>query len=152
MNWKRTALVLAFIVGFLGYEIFKQAHAQTYVTMSVASYHLDRETPRNERNWGLGFEQEVARDMRFAAGMYRNSSRIDSTYLGVSWTPWHAGDFKFGGFLGGFTGYAIDAKYGLLPVVTYERGKWGANLTLAPTQGGEKQSGVFGLQLKYLLK
>lgn len=143
---------LALLFGALLLGECSKALSQTYVTMSVASYHLDRETPRNERNWGLGFEQEVAKDVRFAAGMYRNSSRIDSTYLGVSWTPWRAGDFKFGGFLGGFTGYAIDAKYGLLPVVTYERGKWGANLTLAPTQGGEKQSGVFGLQLKYQLK
>lgn len=152
MNYKRIALVFAFIVGFLGYEVFKQAHAQTYVTASVASYHLDRSKTHNEQNWGLGFEHEVYKDTRLAAGFYRNSNYIDSTYVGVAWTPLTLGDFKFGGFGGIFTGYAIDMKPGILPVATYERGSWGANLTYAPTTGGKNTSGVFGLQLKYLLK
>lgn len=152
MNWKRTALVLAFIVGFLGFEVFKKAHAQTYVTASVASYHLDRSKHHNEQNWGLGFEHEVYQDVRLTAGFYRNSNYLDSTYVGVAWMPLKLGDFKFGGFGGGFTGYAIDIKWGILPVMAYERGNWGANLTYAPTTGGKDSSGVLGLQLKYLLK
>lgn len=145
---KAAAAIMAVVLSMCG----TPAPAQTYVTASVASYHLDRSTHHNERNWGLGFEQGVYKDVRFAAGFYRNSNYLDSTYIGIAWTPLHWGDFRAGVFGGEFTGYAIDAKWGVLPVVSYERGRWGANLTLAPTQGTEKQSGVFGLQLKYLLK
>lgn len=130
----------------------KAQGSEVYAVVSAASYHFDRSKKRNEQNWGAGFEVGVAQDLRLAAGMYRNSNYIDSTYFGGAWTPLKLGDFRLGAFAGGFTGYDIDIKWGLLPVLTWERGRLGANLTLAPTQGDEKSSAVLGLQLKYQLR
>lgn len=153
MTWKHMALILAFIVGFLGYEVTKPACGQTYAVASVASYHFDRSKKRNEENWGLGFEHGVTADTRLVAGFYRNSNYLDSTYVGAAWLPLRAGNWRFGAFGGAFTGYDIDIKWGLLPIAAYEHPNgWGANFTLAPTVGSEKTSYVAGLQLKYRIK
>lgn len=123
----------------------------TWLTASVLSYHFDRKEKYNETNFGLGFEQTLNDNWRLVAGTFRNSQRIDSTYMGVVWNPLHFGRWHFGALVGQFTGYEIDALYGVLPVATYEHNKWGVNFALAPP-AGNNDSAVLGIQIKWKLK
>jgi hypothetical protein len=114
--------------------------------VSGFSYHLTK-GDYNQKNWGLGFEQTVSKDWSFVAGGFRNSNRIDSTYIGAAYMPLHYGNFKAGVFVGQVTGYAIDAIYGAMPVVSYERKTWGINGTFMPAT--DNSTGAIGVQFKW---
>lgn len=130
-----------------------------YLDRNIRAYHLDRAKKDlmdyNEVNPGLGIEHDSG-DWRQMFGQYKNSLRGNSNYALLGYTPLHYdtpyGNFKFGGVVGGVTGYP------LMPVVpaagllgTYDYGKFGANLIATPTVtvNGNQVDGFLGLQGRY---
>ena len=125
--------------------------ADTWVVGTVASHHFEHPDTHNERNFGLGFETDVARDVRAIGGFYKNSNYRETVYAGAAWLPFRVGNFRLGAAGVLATGYApypvVPAIFG---VVTYERQNWGVNLGFIPPASSIKQPAVLGLQFKLL--
>lgn len=56
------------------------AHADDYLTTTLASHHRDREAGYNEANYGLGIKHD-----QMIAGFYRNSHYRTSYYAGYEY-------------------------------------------------------------------
>jgi hypothetical protein len=128
---------------------------ETWLVGSVGSYHFEREKKYCEFNPGIGIEHAVAENTRVVVGQYTNSFCRPSAYLGVSYAALTYGHFKLGAAIIAVTGYEKTAKkdnqaqeimLAPLGVLAYERGRYGANIILAPPHG--EFSGALGLQLK----
>lgn len=126
------------------------ARADTWLVATVASYHTNREVEHNERNWGLGFEQDIWQDSRLVGGFYKNSYYRQSQYLGITYMPFRLGPVRLGAMFGGVTGYDPGVQPIVLPTISIEGKRWGANLGVAPSS--TKGVGVLGLQIKYNLE
>ena len=122
------------------------AWAETWISAPIASYHLKRDSDKNERNVGLGVEHSISERSRIAGGLYRNSNNIDSGYLVGVWCSYRSTRWCAGGLAGLVTGYERHAIVMGGAVLAYERKSWGANLLVFPKDGG-----VFGVQLKWRL-
>ena len=126
--------------------------AETWVTATLASKHINAETKQEEANWGVGIEQDMARNWRTVAGMYRNSNRRDSLYFGLSWHPLKVGNWRLGAvgmFVGGYeTQKHQELVKAVIPVITYERKGWGMNIPIVPAT--KDNAGAIGLQVKFL--
>jgi hypothetical protein len=131
------------------------AQAETWIVGSVGSYHLERGKNYCEFNPGLGIEHTLSDDARAVIGQYNNSFCLPSAYLGVSYQPLKYGNFRLGSAFIMVSGYddgikkkneQQDVLFAPLGVLSYERGKYGANLVMVPPHGEFK--GALGLQLK----
>ena len=142
LSWLICAVVLALI--FAPHE----ARADTWGVATITSHHFDRSAGHNERNFGVGIEQDVRPGLRAVVGFYDNSFNRTTIYLGVAFMPLHIGDFSFGLVGALASGYSSDRRFLpiALPVVQYERSGWGANIGVVP--GTKESPGVVGLQLK----
>ena len=119
------------------------AHAETWISSSVLSYHLDRDSGKNERNFGVGIKHFVDERNVIAAGVYRNSNDIDSGYL-VGGRCFYRSSYACGGGIFGLvTGYEEHAIVMGGLVLTLHGKTWGASLAYFP-----KDSGVFALQIE----
>lgn len=116
--------------------------AETYATLFTHSYHFKRPTLYNENNWGLGFEHTLTDSWRAAAGIYRNSTRHDTVYVGGIYAPIRDYGFRVGAVLGLATGYNHSVVPLFFPTLSYEYRDVGVNIILVP-------SSVVGLQLKW---
>jgi len=115
-------------VGFLA-----SCFAQTYVTATLGSLHLDRSHQYNEKNLGLGIEHVVQGDLRAHAGFYRNSFYTNTTYLMASYTPLTVWGAKLGPVGGVGTGYSKSGPvplFGLAVLIEDKRG--GVNIIINP--------------------
>ena len=126
------------------------ALAETWMTVTLASKHFNAESKQEEMNYGVGIEQDMARNVRAVAGTYRNSNRRDSLYFGLSWHPLKAGDWRFGAvamLVGGYeTAKHPELIKAVVPVISYETKKWGLNIPLIPAT--KDNAGAVGLQFK----
>jgi hypothetical protein len=124
--------------------------AETWLVASVASYHVNRAIDHNERNPGLGIEQDIGWGVRAVAGAYENSEYRRTVYAGVLAAPLELGRFRVGATFGLATGYAEqcgrDPCAVVVPTVTYELGRFGVNALIAPPSRNNR--GVIGLQVK----
>ena len=133
------SLLLFALLSLIGYS----AHAETWLSSSVLSFHLDRDSGKNERNFGVGIKHFVDERNVIAAGVYRNSNDIDSGYL-VGGRCFYRSSYACGGGIFGLvTGYEEHAIVMGGLVLTLHGKKWGASLAYFP-----KDSGVFGLQIE----
>ena len=106
-----------------------------WVSVMTRSYHNDRTQGYNEKNWGLGIEQDIYKGWRFSVGTYRNSFSRRSTYIGGLYTPIHFGNnsqWSFGGTLGLVSGYKGGVLPYAAPVLTWEGKKVGVNILSIP--------------------
>jgi len=122
---------------------------EKFLTANLTSYHFDRSKKRNEKNYGIGYEEKDG-DFSKMAGIYKNSFNKNSLYGLMGYTPVHIGNVDagvLGGAVSGYHKYPIPAL-GLL--MQYDNGKYGANLTAMPPASikGKKMNGFLGLQLK----
>jgi hypothetical protein len=140
-----TALVvglLAWGAFFAGVGLLARVCAQSWVTASVTSYHLERKG-QNEVNPGLGLERPIAPALRAVAGGYVNSSNNLSLYGGVVYGAWALGPARLGALAALATGY--DARPVLIggPALSLEGRELGVNVLFIPAGRG-----VIGVQLK----
>lgn len=129
------------------------AHADTFLTVSDYSYHLNRERAEkkdlNERNLGVGIEQTVSETVSAVGGYYKNSFYRPSFYAGAQWLPLSLGPVRIGAQGGAVTGYSNSAARPYAAAVAEVMiGKFGANFIAIPP-AAKVGSGVLTVQLKY---
>ena len=120
-----------------------------WISATTRSYHADREAGFNERNWGIGAEYELAPEWRAIGGTYKNSVFRRSNYVGLHWTPLRFGNWRLGAIGGAVSGYpGYNYGWGPLaaPVLSWESGRFGANLIALPKI--EEIAAVVALQIK----
>ncbi|MGE0558008.1 MAG: hypothetical protein AB7E73_03415 [Burkholderiales bacterium] len=128
---------------------------QLWLNAGTLSYHFDRGRDFREDNVGFGAELWVTRDHGIMAGTFINSDRVRSRYGAYQWRPLHwklAGvDIGAGVAAGAFDGYP---RYDngrwfavVLPVLSIEYRRFGANLFIVPTIR-DRLDGAVSLQLK----
>lgn len=151
MNRFLTIILCVIVLMFI---LDTHSRADTWVVASVTSYHFDQKTQHNQINPGLGIERPLTPTVSAIFGGYRNSlieptadQKKVSAYAGVLWQPLHADDFKLGLAGGIVTGYESHPSPLLLPMVSWEHDRFGANLFLAPKV--KDSQAVLGLQIKY---
>ena len=120
-----------------------------WLSATTVSYHADREAGFNERNLGVGVEYELASDWRAIGGTFRNSVFRRSNYVGLHWAPLRFGNWRLGaigGLVSGYPGYNYGWGPLAAPVLSWESGRFGANLIALPKI--EEIAAVIALQVK----
>jgi hypothetical protein len=129
--------------------------ARTWVNPGFYSYHFERDKNLNNVNTGLGIEVPLTDVYSVTAGVFENSDRVTSHYVGLYVMPFDIGPFKAGAVVGGFNGYP-NANHGgwfpaIIPVVALEGRQLGLNVSFVPTVQ-DKLHGAISFQLKYRFK
>ena len=129
--------------------------ARTWINPGFYSYHFERDKNLNNVNTGLGIEVPLTDVYSVTAGVFENSDRATSHYLGLYVMPFDIGPFKAGAVVGGFNGYP-NANHGgwfpaIIPVVALEGRQLGLNVSFVPTVQ-DKLHGAVSFQLKYRFK
>jgi hypothetical protein len=126
------------------------AWGETWIVGTVASWHYSSDKEYEQQNWGAGIEQSLFGNVRAVGGMYRNSNRRDSLYVGLAWSPLHYGNLRLGTAALLVSGYetAKDPELvkAIFPVISWEGEKFGINIPVIPSTS--KNAGAIGLQIK----
>lgn len=128
-----------------------EKRSEWWVNAGMLSYHFDRNAGYNNVNLGLGVEYRFATTASLTAGRFYNSDRDYSNYAGIYWQPLAIGRVQVGAVAGGFNGYPNTNNgswfAAILPALTVEGKRFGANVFLIPTIG-DRVHGAISLQLK----
>lgn len=131
-----------------------QARSEVWINPGMYSYHFQKDQNLNNNNWGIGLEYRFNTVASATFGNYRNSDNDRSSYLGIYYQPIVVGPVKLGVVAGWFNGYQSTNNGGwfpaVLPAITVEEGRFGANIFFIPTVG-DKVHGAISLQLKIKL-
>lgn len=129
-----------------------QTKSELWVNPGMYSYHFQKDQNLNNNNWGIGLEYRFNTVASATLGDYRNSNNDRSSYLGIYYQPIAIGPVKMGVVAGGFNGYQSTNNGGwfpaVLPALTIEEGRFGANIFFIPTVG-DRVNGAISLQLKF---
>lgn len=124
-----------------------------WIAATVASKHFGEKPGKhyNEANWGLGEENclgtVLGMELRGVAGVYRNSNRIDSLYVGGSAALLRAGPFSAGVAALLVSGYEVEPIKAVFPVMAVEGARLGLNVSYFPPAG--KNVAAIGFQVKW---
>lgn len=131
-----------------------QSKSELWINPGIYSYHFQQDQNLNGNNWGFGIEYRFNTIASVTIGNYRNSDNAHSSYAGIYYQPISIGPMRVGIVAGGFNGYQSTNNGGwfpaVLPVLTIEEGRLGANLFFIPTVG-DRVHGAISLQLKFML-
>ena len=129
--------------------------ARTWFNPGFYSFHVERDKNLNNVNTGLGIEVPLSNTYAFTAGVFENSNRATSHYVGLYVMPFEIGPFKAGAVVGGFNGYPNANQGGwfpaLIPVIALEGQQVGMNVSFVPTVQ-DQLHGAISFQLKYRFK
>jgi len=152
VNLLRVVLILGLIVPNLG-----TANAQTYLTIPIASWHADKtrddgKGSYEQTNFGLGLEYAYTKSLRVEAGLYRNSLRTDTGYVGIIYAPFYlqSANVRVGTSIGLVSGYEKNLIPLLVPTLMWEWKGFGVNILFIPPSNYTKSAGA-GFQLKIRL-
>lgn len=125
---------------------------KTWINPGFYSYHFQRNKGLEDANPGIGFEYPLSSTYSLTAGMFRNSDRETSHYIGMYVTPIEFHGVKLGAVVGGFDGYP-NAFHGgwfpaLIPTAAIEGKNWGLNIAIIP-EIKNRLYGAISFQLKY---
>ena len=125
---------------------------RTWFNPGFYSYHLQKDKGLENVNPGFGIEVPINNTYSFTAGVFHNSDRATSRYVGVYVMRYQLGPFKAGAVVGGFDGYPQAFNGGwfpaIIPVLALERQQLGLNVAFIPTVG-DRLHGAVSFQLKY---
>ena len=118
------------------------------------SAHFDTDKGLRNANPGLGFEYRLNNDWSATAGRFINSDSVHSSYVGAYYQPWTVSGLKLGVVGGVFNGYPKAFNGGwfpaVLPVASWEGGRFGLNVMLVPPLK-DRLYGAVSFQLKVRL-
>jgi hypothetical protein len=127
---------------------------EVWVNPGFYSYHFQKDQNLNNNNWGVGLEYRFNTVASATIGNFKNSDNGHSSYAGIYYQPIAIGPIKLGVVAGGFNGYQSTNNGGwfpaVLPAITIEGGRFGANVFFIPTVG-DKVHGAISFQLKVKL-
>jgi hypothetical protein len=125
--------------------------SELWINPGMYSYHFQKDQNLNNNNWGVGLEYRFNSVASATVGNFKNSDNGHSSYVGVYYQPIAIGPIKLGVVAGGFNGYQSTNNGGwfpaVLPAITVEEGRFGANVFFIPTVG-DRVHGAISLQLK----
>ena len=131
--------------------IEQQPKSELWVNPGMYSYHFQKDQNLNNNNWGLGLEYRFNSVASVTLGNFKNSDNGHSSYAGIYYQPIAIGFVKVGVVAGGFNGYQSTNNGGwfpaILPALTIEEGRLGANLFFIPTVS-DRVHGAISLQVK----
>jgi len=150
---RRILLPAIGLLGLLpGWSAAQVDLGQLWVSPGFYSVHFDRDAGLKNENPGIGFEWPLNPTVSLTAGMFHNSDRQTSHYLGVFWMPLEWKGMKFGAAIGGFDGYPMANDGGwfpaIIPTMAIEGQHWGLNIALIP-EVKDRLHGAISFQLKF---
>ena len=128
------------------------ALADVWVNPGFYSYHFDKSKDLNNNNRGFGVEATISKTYSLTAGVFENSDRQTSHYLGAYVMPFQMGALKAGVAMGAFDGYPKMRDGGwfpaVLPVMAIEGSRVGLNISYTP-KIGDKLNSALSFQVKF---
>jgi hypothetical protein len=143
---KQLVLALAVVVAA------PAAFADIWVNTGFYSHHFDKEKNLNNNNHGFGVEATVSKTYSLTAGVFENSNRQTSHYVGAYVMPFQVGALKAGVAVGAFDGYPLMREGGwfaaVVPTMAIEGRRLGLNVSLIP-KIGDKVNSAIAFQVKF---
>jgi hypothetical protein len=126
--------------------------SELWLNPGFYSYHFQREKGRNNNNLGVGGDYRFSTVSSLTLGIFDNSDRLTSRYVGWYWQPVGLGPVRFGAVVGTMDGYPFMVNGGwffaFIPTASMEYKSVGANLTYVPSYK-DRLYGAISLQLKF---
>lgn len=145
---KQLVLALAVVVAA------PAALADIWINPGFYSQHFDKSKNLNDNNRGFGVEASINNTYSVTAGVFENSNRETSHYIGAYVMPFQRGAFKAGAAIGAFDGYPLMREGGwfaaVVPAMAIEGRRFGMNIFVIP-KIGDKVNGALSFQVKYNL-
>lgn len=130
------------------------ATADVWVNPGFYSHHFDKSKDLNNNNHGFGVEMSLTDTYSLTAGVFENSNRATSHYVGAYVMPYKVGSFKAGAAVGAFDGYPNMRNGGwfpaIVPAMSIEGRRVGLNITYTP-KIGDKLNSALSFQVKFNL-
>ena len=130
------------------------ALADIWVNPGFYSHHFDTSKNLNNNNPGFGIEATITNTYSLTAGVFQNSDRATSHYLGAYVMPFKVGSVKAGAAVGAFDGYPKMRDGGwfpaIVPTMAIEGRRVGLNISYTP-KIGDKVNSVLSFQVKFNL-
>jgi len=128
--------------------------SEIWINPGMYSYHFQKDQNLNNNNLGVGLEYRFNTVASATIGNFKNSDNGHSSYAGIYYQPIAIGPVKLGVVAGGFNGYQSTNNGGwfpaVLPALTVEEGRFGANIFFIPTVA-DRVHGAISLQIKVKL-
>ena len=141
-------LLLALIVA----SAAPAALADVWINPGFYSHHFDKSKDLNNNNHGFGVEATISNTYSLTAGVFENSDRQTSHYVGAYVMPFQRGAFKAGAAVGAFDGYPKMREGGwfpaVVPTMAIEGRRVGLNVFLIP-KIGDKVNSALSFQVKF---
>jgi len=146
---KRLAIALG-----LATALAPAVHAGVWINPGFYTHHFDNSLNLNDYNHGFGVEADIAEGYSVTAGVYQNSNRTTSHYVGTYVMPFRDGAFKAGVAVGAINGYTPMRNGGwfpaAVPTMTFESQHYGLNVSFIP-KIGDRVNSALTFQLKFKL-
>ena len=144
-----------FLIAFgLIATLMSPAQAGVWVNPGFYSHHFDKEKDLNNNNRGLGVEVGLTDTYSLTAGVFENSDRGTSHYVGTYVMPYRLGGLKAGVAMGAFNGYPKVRDGGwfpsVVPTVAIEGARIGLNVSFVP-KIGDRLNSALTFQVKFKL-
>jgi len=128
------------------------ALADIWVNPGFYSHHFDKSKDLNNNNHGFGVEATISKTYSLTAGVFENSNRATSHYIGAYVMPFQMGAFKAGAAVGAFDGYPKMREGGwfpaAIPTMAFEGRRVGLNISYTP-KVGDKINSALSFQVKF---
>ena len=128
------------------------AWADVWINPGFYSYHFDKSKNLNNNNQGFGVEASISKTYSITAGVFENSDRETSHYIGAYVMPFQMGALKAGAAIGAFDGYPKMRDGGwfpaILPIMAIEGRRVGLNISYTP-KIGDKLNSALSFQVKF---
>jgi len=126
--------------------------SQVWINPGFYSLHFDRHADLEDVNPGLGVEWPLNDSWSLTGGIFRNSNRERSHYVGAYWMPLEFWGVRFGAAMGAFDGYPNYRDGGwfpaVIPTAAIEGRHWGLNVAILP-ELKDRLYGAITFQLKF---
>ena len=130
------------------------ALADVWVNPGFYSHHFDKSKDLNNNNHGFGVEATISNTYSLTAGVFENSDRQTSHYIGAYVMPFQRGALKAGAAVGVFDGYPKMREGGwfpaIVPTMAIEGRRLGLNISYTP-KIGDKLNSALSFQVKFNL-
>jgi hypothetical protein len=138
----------------LAAALVPSAQADVWVNPGFYSHHFDKEKNLNNNNHGLGVEVGITDTYSLTAGVFENSDRATSHYLGAYVMPYRIRSLKAGVAVGAFNGYPKMRDGGwfpaVIPTMAIEGERIGFHVSFVP-KIGDRVNSALTFQIKFKL-
>ena len=128
------------------------ALADIWINPGFYSHHFDKSKDLNDNNRGFGVEATISKTYSLTAGVFENSDRQTSHYIGAYVMPYQVGALKAGAAVGAFDGYPNMRGGGwfpaVVPTIAIEGRRIGLNISYIP-KIGDKVNSALSFQVKF---